>query len=151
MHTTKVAGARIYEQPMPVNRGVGTVAEGNRSKTGDDRMKFEIKKERLEKHLKEVEGQVYYVRMTQLIFDAGADPVLVPGTIGQISNMHGGGVIDNPQDYPGAMLAFRADFYALKSNNQKYIEDLNLDDANGDGNPDSLGKPLFSRNIAVRR
>ncbi len=41
--------------------------------------------------------------------------------------------------------------YGLKSNNYEFIERLDLSDANGDGDPDSLGKPLFSRNLGVRR
>ncbi len=105
----------------------------------------------LEDDVKKAEGQVFYVRLTQLVFDP-ADGALIPGEHGKIVSMHGGGepVADVAQ-YPGAMIAFSASFYALKSNSIDYIESLNLRDENGDGNPDSLGKPLFSRNLGVRR
>ena len=59
--------------------------------------------------------------------------------------------IDDVEDYPGAVIAYTADFYALKSNRFDYIENLDLIDDNEDGDPDLLGKPLFSRNLGVRR
>ena len=39
----------------------------------------------------------------------------------------------------------------LKSTSANDINNLDLGDNDGDGNPDSLGRPLFSRNLAVRR
>ena len=101
--------------------------------------------------LERIEGRVYLVKMTQMIYDDAQDPVLVPGTHGQIKNMHSHEPIDNVVDYPGAVIAYTADFYALKSNKFDYIERLDLIDDNGDGDPDLLGKPLFSRNLGVRR
>ena len=88
--------------------------------------------------------------MTQMIYDDAQDPVLIPGTHGQIKNMHSHDPIENVTAYPGAIIAYTADFYPLKSNRFDYIENLDLRDANDDGNPDSLGKPLFSRNLGVR-
>ena len=105
--------------------------------------------EELEKDLEAVEGQVYYVSMTQLIFENGA---LTPGEPGKIVDPHNPGEsYDSADDFPEAVVAFSADFYALKSNNFKYINQLKFNDANGDGRPDILGLPLFSRNLAVRR
>jgi len=105
----------------------------------------------LEKDLKQVQGQIFYVRMTQLVFDP-QDGALIPGEHGQISSMHDEGEVANDMDdYPGGMIAFAANFYALKSNNINYIENLDLKDDNGDGHPDVFGKPLFSRNLGVRR
>jgi prepilin-type N-terminal cleavage/methylation domain-containing protein len=105
----------------------------------------------LKDDLEEVEGRVYLVRMTQMIFDDGQDPVLIPGSHGEIKNMHSHDAIDNVVSYPGAIIAYTGDFYALKSNSYEFIERLDLSDTNGDGNPDSLGRPLFSRNLGVRR
>lgn len=103
----------------------------------------------LEKDLEAVEGQVYYVAMTQLVFENGA---LTPGEPGKVADPHNSGEsYDSADDYPEAVIAFSADFYALKSNDYKYISRLQLRDANGDGRPDALGLPLFSRNLAVRR
>lgn len=106
---------------------------------------------KMEEDLARVEGQIFYVRMTQLIFDP-ASGALVPGEHGKITNMHDEGETANDaKDYPGGMIAFAASFYALKSNSLKYIENLDLGDDNGDGNPDKLGRPLFTRNLGVRR
>ena len=101
--------------------------------------------------LEKVDGRIYLVRMTQMIYDDAQDPVLIPGTHGQIKNMHSHDPIENVISYPGAIIAYTANFYPLKSNSFEYIENLDLRDANDDGNPDSLGKPLFSRNLGVRR
>ncbi len=101
--------------------------------------------------LEKVDGRIYLVRMTQMIYDDAQDPVLIPGTHGEIKNMHSHDAIESVISYPGAVIAYTADFYALKSNSFDYIENLDLRDANNDGNPDSLGKPLFSRNLGVRR
>ena len=65
--------------------------------------------------------------------------------------MHSQDPINDVDSYPGAVIAYTADFYALKSNRIDYIERLDLTDENGDGDPDLLGKPLFSRNLGVRR
>ncbi|HCQ34199.1 MAG TPA: hypothetical protein DIV54_11930 [Verrucomicrobiales bacterium] len=105
----------------------------------------------LREDLDRVEGRVYLVKMTQMIYDGAQDPVLVPGTHAQIKNMHSHDPIDDVEDYPGAVIAYTADFYALKSNRFDYIENLDLIDDNEDGDPDLLGKPLFSRNLGVRR
>ena len=106
----------------------------------------------LKADLEKVDGRVYLVRMTQMIFDDAQDPVLIPGTHGEIKNMHAHDQIDNVISYPGAIIAYTADFYALKSNSWDYIQRLDLSDTDPeDGNPDSLGKPLFSRNLGVRR
>ncbi len=103
----------------------------------------------LEKDLAAVEGQVYYVRMTQLVFEGGE---LTEGEHGKIKDPHdpAGEEITSADKYPEAVIAFNAVIYALRSNNIEYINELDLDDAANDG-PDNLGKPLFSRNLGVRR
>ena len=105
----------------------------------------------MEDDLERVEGQVFYVRLTQMVRDP-KDGSLIPGENGKIVNEHSSDeVFQTSAKYPGATIAFSADFYALKSNNIDYIKALDLTDDNGDGNPDSLGKPLFSSNLGVRR
>lgn len=102
-----------------------------------------------EKDLEEVEGQVYYVSMTQLVFENGG---LIPGEPGKIVDPHNPGEsYDSVGSFPEAVVAYNADFYALRSNSYEYIKQLDLADGNGDGRPDKLGLPLFSRNLAVRR
>ena len=102
----------------------------------------------LEADLEVVEGQVYYVRMTQLVFENGT---LKDGEHGSIVNPHEGDAYQDAKDYPEGTIAFRADFFALKSNSLDYIQEIDLSDANNDGRPDKLGLALFSRNLAVRR
>ena len=96
----------------------------------------------LREDLDRVEGRVYLVKMTQMIYDGAQDPVLVPGTHAQIKNMHSHDPIDDVEEYPGAVIAYTADFYALKSNRFDYIENLDLIDDNEDGDPDSVS-PCF--------
>lgn len=103
----------------------------------------------LEQDLETIEGQAFYVHMTQLIFDNGE---LVQGAAGEIVGPYSGGQsYDSAEDYPEAVILYSADFYALRSNSLQYLESLDLSDSNGDGRPDGIGRPLFSRNLAVRR
>jgi prepilin-type N-terminal cleavage/methylation domain-containing protein len=114
-----------------------------------------------------VEGRVFYVRMNQMVYvKTASETVLAPAgeSVSGGSNAPGGlGEIIDPNEphtpaadataYPEASLAFQARFYALKSNLYSYINGtgFKLDDSDNDGHPDSLGKPIFVRNMAVRR
>lgn len=104
-----------------------------------------------------VEGRVFYVRMAQMVYtDDGL-------TLGGENGAGGGlGKIVDPNDpysqaldsaaYPEAAIALQARFYTLKSSIYPYVNGgFKLDDDNNDGNPDATGKPIFVRNIAVRR
>ncbi|MDG0994938.1 MAG: hypothetical protein P8O22_09420, partial [Akkermansiaceae bacterium] len=98
-----------------------------------------------------VEGRVFYVRMTQLIFKNGA-LVLTdqPGKI--IDPTEPRTATTLPENYPEAVIAFQAEFYALKSSIYSYANTgFDLADSNGDGHPDAAGKPVFTRNLGVRR
>lgn len=103
---------------------------------------------KLKADLEEVEGQIYYVRMTQLVFENGT---LTDGEPGEIVNPHDGEPANTAADYAEGVIAFKAEFYALRSNSSNYIDNLKLTDEDGDGRPDSLGRPLFTRNLGVRR
>ncbi|MCP5534952.1 MAG: hypothetical protein H7A51_01825 [Akkermansiaceae bacterium] len=112
-----------------------------------------------------VEGRVFYVRMTQLVFAkklvdgkeqtaltvAGEDEV--PGGKGKIIDpTEPRAATTTHEDYPEAVIAFQAEFYVLKSSIYAYVNDtFTLDDDNGDGHPDAAGKPVFTRNMAIRR
>lgn len=104
----------------------------------------------LQEDLKQVEGRVYLVRMTQLIF---GDGTMETGQHGTISDPHEDGEsYDDATDYPEGVVAFNAEFYGLRSRDFNYLQNnLDLDDSNGDGKPDRLGTPLFTRPIAIRR
>lgn len=100
---------------------------------------------RLSDELTAVEGSVYLVKMTQLVF--GADG-LEPGTAGTIRDPKDGGQpASSAENYPEAVIAFTADFYPMPSNSPAFY-------TGGSGFSDAFqktGKPMFSRNLAVRR
>ena len=98
--------------------------------------------------LKAVEGGVYVVKCTQLIFSGGQ---LKPGNPGAIVDPKGasgtGGSSNSADDYPEAVIAFSADFFAMQSRSLSYF-------ASGGAfgkTFSSLKKPVFTRNLAVRR
>jgi type II secretory pathway pseudopilin PulG len=98
-----------------------------------------------------LEGRVFIVKMSQLVFNNGALEVTGnPGAIQDPQNP-GGGV--SYTAYPEATIAFQASFYALKSSSYNYINSASfrLDSTRADGHPDDTGKPIFVRNMAVRR
>ncbi len=89
-----------------------------------------------------VEGRVFLVRMRQLVFDKGE--LILTNNPGEIVDPYPpNDVIPQYDKYPDAVIAFQADYYLLKSSIFAYVE-KNLD-------PDALGKPVFTRNMAVRR
>ena len=110
---------------------------------------------------KVVEGRVFYVRMTQLIFDDGELKVAgpkdppepdLPGGPGEIidptEEIDADGVksrttVTDHADYPEAVIAFQAEFYVLKSSMHAYAKNT--------FDPSKAGKPVFTRNMAVRR
>lgn len=102
-----------------------------------------------------VEGRVFYVRMNQLIFTDGA--LGLTTDLGQIidptEDANGDrSVVNGHEDYPEAVIAFQAEYYVLKSSIYGYVNSqFELTDANGDGHPDAAGKPVFTRNMAIRR
>ncbi|MGB0993657.1 MAG: prepilin-type N-terminal cleavage/methylation domain-containing protein [Akkermansiaceae bacterium] len=104
-----------------------------------------------------VEGRVFLVRMTQLVYNSGELQVAgaggAPGGMGEIIDpTEPRSSVTNHEDYPEAVIAFQAQFYTMKSSLFPYIlNGFQLDDDNGDGHPDDAGKPVFSRNMAIRR
>jgi len=93
-----------------------------------------------------IEGPVYMVRCTQLIMDATKDQ-LVLATKGKIVNPEDPGTaLDTPDKYEHAVITFVADFYPCPSKVKNYFE--------GDEFSKLFiteSKPMFSRNLAVRR
>ena len=94
-----------------------------------------------------VEGRVFFVRMTQLIFDNGelvlAGEDGAAGGAGRIVDPNAPDEDTNFENYPDAVIAFQAQFYALESSLYQY--------AAGPFDPNDPGKPVFTRNMAVRR
>ncbi|MBK1826969.1 type IV pilus modification PilV family protein [Haloferula rosea] len=100
----------------------------------------------LEDDLKAIEGRVYTVQMTQLVFNGGQ---LAKGTAGEIvdptpgdGDSGGGSGVDG---YPEAVIAFAAEFYAVPNSSYSYIT-TKINAATF-----ANAKPIFTRNLAVRR
>jgi hypothetical protein len=93
-----------------------------------------------------LEGRAFVVRCTQLVYNA--DGALIRGLPGVIIDPKGGGApAGDAASYPEAVLTFAADFYSLPGRSPQYIQ--------GDGFTnyfnDRMSRPMFTRNIAVRR
>ena len=91
-----------------------------------------------------VEGGVYLVKCTQLIFDTTSGAIKL-GTAGQIQDPKKGGADTNVNDYPEAVIAFAADFYTLPAKSKTYFDSKFSDTFT------KVKNPVFSRNLAVRR
>lgn len=99
-----------------------------------------------------VEGRVFLVRMSQLIFNS--DGALIETTNpDEIVDPRDPHTPKKYADYPEAVIAFQAKCYVLKSSIYAYLSgpSFTLEDDNGDKHPDATGKPIFTRNMAVRR
>lgn len=103
----------------------------------------------LQEDLKALEGRIYTVKLTQLIFNESGE--LVRGEAGRIQdptpNDEGdqdpGAGGEGADGYPEAYIAFAAEFHAVRNASYNYIQnglDLN-----------KLNSPIFTRNLAVRR
>ncbi len=94
--------------------------------------------------LEAVEGGVYLVKCTQLIF--GKEEMKL-GTPGEIVDPKNGTSASDSDSYPEATIAFAADFYMLSAKSQAYF-----DSPNGFQKAFTNAKnPVFTRNLAVRR
>lgn len=98
--------------------------------------------------LEALEGRVYTVQLTQLVFEGGA---LTRGTAGEIvdptpgddDDQGGGAGGSGAESYPEAVIAFAAEFHGVPSSSYNYLTNQL--------NPAELENPIFSRNLAVRR
>ena len=101
---------------------------------------------KLRDELPALEGSIYVIRATQWIQDSNGT-ALKPGTAGQIQDPEGGQAVSSPDQYPAACVSFAADFHALPSKSFSYLE------SNFQKFFPKLKnqKPVFSRNLAVRR
>lgn len=99
--------------------------------------------EDLANDLTAVEGPVFLVKCTQLIYNTNQ---LVLGTPGTIKNPKDGVVSTSADAYPEAVIAFAAEFHQMPTNAVSYFK-----------GPEFAKKftktktPVFTRNLAVRR
>lgn len=90
-----------------------------------------------------LEGTVFLVKTTQLIFENGE---LVAGSPGEIVGPKDGTASTSSQEYPEAVIAFSASFFSLPANNAAYFSGPAFKERF-----DTLSNPVFTRNLAVRR
>ena len=98
--------------------------------------------------LKAVEGAVYMVKCTQLVFDK-ASGALKAGTAGKIIDPKGTTAYvsaDGPPVYPEAVIAFTAEFHMLPAKTASYIAGAAFTTKFN-----TAKNPVFTRNLAVRR
>jgi prepilin-type N-terminal cleavage/methylation domain-containing protein len=98
----------------------------------------------IKKDLPAVEGGVYLVKCTQLVFDQSNGELMV-GKAGQIQDPKKPSGGTNVDDYPEAVIAFAADFYTLPAKSESYFNSKFSDTFS------KVKNPVFSRNLAVRR
>ncbi|RYD23592.1 MAG: type II secretion system protein [Verrucomicrobiaceae bacterium] len=98
----------------------------------------------LDDDLEALEGAVYLVKCTQLVFDNGE---LKLGSAGTIKDPKGtGGTASSPDAYTEAVIAFAADFHLLPARTYSYLTSSAFTTKFGNAR-----NPVFSRNLAVRR
>jgi prepilin-type N-terminal cleavage/methylation domain-containing protein len=93
--------------------------------------------------LKAVEGAVYMVKCTQLIFSGGQ---LIAGTAGTIKDPKTGTVSASADVYPEAVIAFASEFHMLPAKTADYIAGTAFTTKFSNAK-----NPVFTRNLAVRR
>ncbi len=96
----------------------------------------------LENDLKAIEGSVFFVKPTQLVFVAGE---LKPGTAGQIVSADNA-VAADAAAYKEAVIAFTAEFHSVPTKSIAYLKSTTFSDRFS-----STNKPIFTRNLAARR
>ena len=109
---------------------------------------------KLKEDLSAVEGAVYLVKCTQLVFSGGQlIASTVPGTLKNpkpnsvpADPNYKAGPFTNAEDYPEAVIAFAADFYQMQGKSDAYFKSSTFTK-----NFPNLKNPVFSRNLAVRR
>jgi prepilin-type N-terminal cleavage/methylation domain-containing protein len=91
-----------------------------------------------------IEGGVYMVKCTQLIFSGGE---LKPGTPGKIADPKKADTpVTGPDDYPEAVIAFSADFHSVPTKAKGYFDGGKFSEFFT-----KAKNPVFTRNLAVRR
>jgi type II secretory pathway pseudopilin PulG len=106
----------------------------------DDRIEDEL-------HPDAVVGSVFVVRMSQLVKSSSSTAtklILEANSTGTIVNPETGDAVAGPDAYPKAVIAFKAEFFRLKSNNYQYI-------SSGSWNFETIGNAVTEVNMAIRR
>lgn len=97
----------------------------------------------LAEDLQSLEGRVFFVKLRQMIFQQGG--VQRSERRGEIVDPYQPGIdfSNNPLAYPEAVVLFEAEYYSLPSATLTYLQTA--------FNPDNFNRPIFVRNLSVRR
>jgi len=98
------------------------------------------------KDLAAVEGNVYLVKCTQLVFSTTAGGGLIAGKPGEIRDPKGAETFTDSAKYPEAVIAFSAEFHMLPSKSESYFSGAPFTKRFTEAK-----NPIFTRNLAVRR
>lgn len=95
--------------------------------------------------LKSIEGRVFFVKMTQLVFDGTNG--LKAGVAGAITPPPGSTALagTGADSFPEAVIPFTAEFYEIQTTDPNFLQ------SSGKFNIVNYSKPMFTRNLAVRR
>jgi len=96
--------------------------------------------------LKAIEGSVFFVKPTQLVFEAGQ--LVLSKTPATIKNADGTNA-ENTQalPYKEAMIAFSAEFHSVPTKSIAYLKSTTFTTRFSS----TTNKPIFTRNLAIRR
>ncbi|MCW1885893.1 prepilin-type N-terminal cleavage/methylation domain-containing protein [Luteolibacter flavescens] len=97
--------------------------------------------------LKALDGRIFSVKLTQLVFSGGQ---LTRGTAGEINDPtpddgDSAGTGSGSSSYPEAVIAFAAEFFIVPNSSVEFVG------PNGKFDASTMTKPVFTRNLAVRR
>ncbi len=97
----------------------------------------------LEDDLEVVEGRVFFVKLRQLVYQG--EGLRVSDEAGTIVDPYNPGedFSRTPESYPEAVVAFEAEYYNLPTTSYQFLTNA--------FDPGSFTRPIFSRNLAVRR
>ncbi len=101
----------------------------------------------LEPLLEAVEGRVFVVRMRQLVRDGNGGLTATDSGNGLVGGDGEGAT--SAEEFDDAVITFQTDFYALPANSFQYVTGPLA--RGGNDFEGTLGSPLFSRAMAVRR
>jgi prepilin-type N-terminal cleavage/methylation domain-containing protein len=93
-----------------------------------------------------LEGAVYLVKCTQLVFDTAGTGGLKLGTPGTIIDPKGSAASSNADAYPEAVIAFSAEFFMMPAKTESYFSGSAFTTKFP-----NFKNPVFTRNLAVRR
>ncbi len=97
-----------------------------------------------QKDLGAIEGAIFYVKPIQLVYD---NDKMVLGTLGTVADPKTNAPVGAAIDYKDAVIAFSAEFYSLPTKSPAYFQPS----GGFTKRFDTATRPVFTRNLAVRR